>query len=45
MEKCVMCLEKTHYGIMHNNKNLLCLECVEAIKNAHIKIHNFAGGY
>ena len=39
MSKCVICLSSsTFYGLTHSNGNAVCLECVNNIKEAHIRV-------
>lgn len=39
MSQCVMCEVGTYYGLKHDNGNLICLKCVDSIKQAHVKVY------
>ena len=38
MFNCVMCEKQTNYGLRFENQNLLCLNCVAQVKEAHIDV-------
>ena len=42
MKPCVLCGNfNTFYGIQHASGNAICMKCVMAVKEAHIKVREF----